>query len=178
MQTGGSGESWKSYALDFFMDSDIPTEEGLTVRKMTFKLLVDAETSLPVRLEVISDIEVLEDDEPTGYKSTVTVTYNQLNKIQSIPLPEGLQTSTTGPVTGIAPLKKTPTISTFVKSTEVFPARYLISGGIGKGKFGFMDQNGKVVIEPKYTMALPFSEGLAPVLLNGKWDISTNLEIS
>lgn len=90
LQTGGSGEKWKSHALDFFLDSDKPTEEAISVRQLTFKLLVDGETSLPVRLEIVSDIVDLDDGEPRDLKSTVTVSYNELNKIQSIPVPEGL----------------------------------------------------------------------------------------
>lgn len=90
LQTGGSGEKWKSYALDFFPDPDKPAEEELSVRQMTFKLLVDGKTSLPVRLEIVSDIVDRDDGEPRDLKSTVTVSYNQLNEIQSIPVPEGL----------------------------------------------------------------------------------------
>ncbi|MDQ0902511.1 hypothetical protein QFZ80_006339 [Paenibacillus sp. V4I7] len=90
LQIGGSGENWKSYALDFFSDPDKPAEEELSVRQMTFKLLVDGETSLPVRLEIVFDIMDLDDCEPRDIKSTVIVSYNQLNKIQSIPVPEGL----------------------------------------------------------------------------------------
>lgn len=36
-------------------------------------------------------------------------------------------------------------------------------------KWGFKDQNGKVIIEPKYSGAEEFSEGLASVLLNDIW---------
>ncbi|MEO0233878.1 MAG: WG repeat-containing protein [candidate division WOR-3 bacterium] len=36
-------------------------------------------------------------------------------------------------------------------------------------KWGFCDRNKKIVIECKYDGALPFSEGLAAVKLNGKW---------
>ena len=37
------------------------------------------------------------------------------------------------------------------------------------GKYGFKDQNGKVTIEPKYSGAENFSEGLASVRFNNKW---------
>lgn len=37
------------------------------------------------------------------------------------------------------------------------------------GKFGFVNSKGKYVIEPFYDEAGYFSEGLAPVKLNGKW---------
>lgn len=36
-------------------------------------------------------------------------------------------------------------------------------------KVGFKDQNGKVVIAPKYEIAEDFSKGLACVSLNDKW---------
>ncbi|APA52029.1 hypothetical protein BLD35_02145 [Campylobacter coli] len=36
-------------------------------------------------------------------------------------------------------------------------------------KYGFMDKNGKIVIEPKFDGVGNFSEGLAAVGLNGKW---------
>ena len=35
------------------------------------------------------------------------------------------------------------------------------------GKWGYMDENGKVVIEPQYEAAYDFSEGLACVIVNG-----------
>ena len=42
-----------------------------------------------------------------------------------------------------------------------------------EGKEGYIDKTGKVVIDPKFFWAYPFSEGLAPVLLGdfetGKW---------
>ena len=37
------------------------------------------------------------------------------------------------------------------------------------GKYGFIDQTGKVVIPLKYDDALYFNEGLASVKRNGKW---------
>ena len=37
------------------------------------------------------------------------------------------------------------------------------------GKWGFIDQNGKLVISAQYFRVLPFSEGLAGVDLNGRW---------
>ena len=36
-------------------------------------------------------------------------------------------------------------------------------------KYGFIDRNGKTVIEPKYDLTFHFSEGLAAVLVGGKW---------
>jgi hypothetical protein len=47
---------------------------------------------------------------------------------------------------------------------ELFPARV-------KGKFGFIDKTGKMMIAPTYLRALDFSEGLAPVQEAGseKW---------
>ncbi|MBF7048142.1 WG repeat-containing protein, partial [Campylobacter volucris] len=36
-------------------------------------------------------------------------------------------------------------------------------------KWGFIDKNGKLIIEAKYDNAYDFSEGLARVELNGKW---------
>ena len=38
-----------------------------------------------------------------------------------------------------------------------------------EGKFGFVDANGTVVIEPAFSGALQFSEGLAAVYQDGKW---------
>lgn len=38
-----------------------------------------------------------------------------------------------------------------------------------KGKWGFVNATGKVVIAPKYDLAINFYEGLAAVQLNGKW---------
>ena len=37
------------------------------------------------------------------------------------------------------------------------------------GKYGYKDQSGKIVVEPKYDRAYNFSEGLAMVELNKKW---------
>lgn len=36
-------------------------------------------------------------------------------------------------------------------------------------KWGFVDKTGKIVIEPQYTQAKSFSNGLAPVSTNGMW---------
>lgn len=36
-------------------------------------------------------------------------------------------------------------------------------------KWGFIDKTGKIVIEPQYTQAKSFSNGLAPVSTNGMW---------
>jgi WG containing repeat len=38
-----------------------------------------------------------------------------------------------------------------------------------KGKDGFMNQDGKIIIEPVFEKALPFSDGLAAVLKQGLW---------
>ena len=38
-----------------------------------------------------------------------------------------------------------------------------------KGLYGFIDQTGKMTIQPKFTTAQMFSEGLAAAQLNGKW---------
>ena len=37
-----------------------------------------------------------------------------------------------------------------------------------EGRFGFKDEKGRVVIPPTYDFALPFSEGVAVVCINGK----------
>jgi hypothetical protein len=37
------------------------------------------------------------------------------------------------------------------------------------GREGFMDSDGKVVIEPRFEKTYPFTEGLAAVMLDGKW---------
>ncbi len=37
------------------------------------------------------------------------------------------------------------------------------------GKWGYVDYNGKVVIEPQYEQAKSFSNGLAAVMIDGKW---------
>ena len=36
-------------------------------------------------------------------------------------------------------------------------------------KYGYKDDKGKVVVEPKYELAYPLNEGLAAVRLNGKY---------
>jgi len=38
-----------------------------------------------------------------------------------------------------------------------------------KGKEGYIDANGKIVIKPQFDNAAGFSEGFAPVLIDGKW---------
>ena len=38
-----------------------------------------------------------------------------------------------------------------------------------KRKVGFMDRTGRIAIQPKYDDVFPFSDGLAPVELEGKW---------
>jgi hypothetical protein len=42
-------------------------------------------------------------------------------------------------------------------------------------KFGYIDQTGQVVIEPAYSNAYWFQEGLAPVEKNEKWGTSIRL---
>ena len=46
------------------------------------------------------------------------------------------------------------------------------------GKWGYIDKTGKFVIKPQFDEALPFSEGVAPVLMgdlkNGKWGYIDN----
>lgn len=37
------------------------------------------------------------------------------------------------------------------------------------GVWGFIDKEGNVVVDPQYEEARPFSEGFAPVKINGKW---------
>ncbi len=37
------------------------------------------------------------------------------------------------------------------------------------GKWGFIDSSGKVVIEPQFEAAYPFTEGLSRIQLNGEW---------
>ncbi len=61
---------------------------------------------------------------------------------------------------------------------EAVPAAIQVPGGFGKkgelypvlkgGKYGYIDGTGKMVIEPRYTMASRFSEDLALVLLPDK----------
>ena len=36
-------------------------------------------------------------------------------------------------------------------------------------KYGYKDEKGKVVVEPKYELAYPLNEGMAAVRLNGKY---------
>jgi WG containing repeat len=38
-----------------------------------------------------------------------------------------------------------------------------------KGKYGFIDKTGKVVIAPQFNYAYSFAEGLAPITQNNKW---------
>ena len=40
---------------------------------------------------------------------------------------------------------------------------------IEKGKYGYIDRNGKVIIKPQFDMAKRFSEGLARVRVGSKW---------
>ena len=39
---------------------------------------------------------------------------------------------------------------------------------VKNGRFGYIDRNGRVAIQPRYEWAFPFSEGLAQVLIGGK----------
>lgn len=41
--------------------------------------------------------------------------------------------------------------------------------GEGAAKWGFVDRSGEMVIEPQFDMVFSFSEGLAPVQVDGKW---------
>lgn len=45
---------------------------------------------------------------------------------------------------------------------------FVIREGGTNGKYGFIDKTGKVVIEPRYDYAEPFSDGLAKVKTNGQ----------
>lgn len=51
--------------------------------------------------------------------------------------------------------------------TQFYENRALVADD--KGKLGFVDKLGKVVIPCRYDDALPFREGLAPVAIGGKW---------
>ena len=58
--------------------------------------------------------------------------------------------------------------------TRFKPLAYSVAGGdifpyLNKGKFGYKDEVGNVVVECKYDAAYKFSEGPACVRLNGKW---------
>lgn len=50
----------------------------------------------------------------------------------------------------------------FKNSGDIVPAKI-------NGKFGFVDINDRIILEPKYERAGVFSDGLAAVSLNGKW---------
>ena len=48
------------------------------------------------------------------------------------------------------------------------------------GKWGYINDGGRVVIEPQFERTTPFTEGLAPVKQNGRWgylDLSGNMVI-
>ncbi len=53
-----------------------------------------------------------------------------------------------------------------VESTSLFPIKK-------DGKWGYIDKTGKIIIDPQYDDAWPFSEGLAAVMIvdeeTGKW---------
>ncbi|MBP5241278.1 MAG: WG repeat-containing protein, partial [Bacteroidales bacterium] len=55
-----------------------------------------------------------------------------------------------------------PLANMFAQSTAMFPI------DVG-GDWGFMDKTGNVVIEPQFTEAGDFSEGLAKVSVDWKW---------
>ena len=38
-----------------------------------------------------------------------------------------------------------------------------------EGKWGFMDRTGRMVIEPQFEAAFPFTEGFSRIQLKGKW---------
>jgi hypothetical protein len=40
-----------------------------------------------------------------------------------------------------------------------------------QGKCGYIDRDGTFAIKPQFNGADPFSEGLAPVQINGKWGL-------
>ncbi len=62
-----------------------------------------------------------------------------------------------------------------------FPNEGLTRVSLKNQKNGFVDKNNKVIIPFKYENVFDFSEGLAPVKLNGKWgyiDKKDNVVIS
>ncbi len=44
-----------------------------------------------------------------------------------------------------------------------------LRGFESNGKWGFVDENGKVIIKPQFEAVICFREGLCPVKMNGKW---------
>lgn len=59
----------------------------------------------------------------------------------------------------------------------LYPIFVRIGRDRNKYKAGFIDISGTIVIDPIFEDARPFREGLASVMLNGKWgaiDISGN----
>src|SRR3981081_1947991 len=50
----------------------------------------------------------------------------------------------------------------FTGSSGIFPIK------VG-GKYGFIDRNGKVAIQPQFDEAARFQDGLAPVSVNKAW---------
>jgi hypothetical protein len=56
-----------------------------------------------------------------------------------------------------------------ITSSSAF-AQNLVSFESDKGKYGFKDINGKVIVSPIYTYVNDFREGLAAVYKGGEWD--------
>ena len=44
-----------------------------------------------------------------------------------------------------------------------------LRGFESNGKWGFVDEKGKIIIKPRFEAVICFQEGLCPVKLNGKW---------
>ena len=52
---------------------------------------------------------------------------------------------------------------------EAFPLREGLGRIESAGKWGYVDKQIRMVIEPQFTMAGDFREGFAPVEINRKW---------
>jgi hypothetical protein len=61
-------------------------------------------------------------------------------------------------------------------ATPVLNALYPISSS---GKFGYLNANGNIVVQPKYDLGMDFNDGYALVMLNKKWGFidSTGKEV-